>query len=87
MSVQAKHKLIDFVLLLAIFAVGLYGLYIFNHQKAIQICLSILMGVGYFYWGIYHHHSRGNLHDKIVLEYAAIAGLVVFILVIFLLRV
>lgn len=34
---------------------------------------AILLGVSYVVWGILHHSRRGDLHIKVVLEYAGIA--------------
>lgn len=34
---------------------------------------AIILGAGYVLWGILHHFRRGDLHIKVVLEYAGIA--------------
>ncbi|MEK7565587.1 MAG: hypothetical protein AAB506_00905 [Patescibacteria group bacterium] len=80
-------KYFDFILLAIILSLGLYGLYYFRFLIQSQIIISLFLGLAYIFWGIFHHWCQKDLHPKVVLEYIAISVLVVFILIIFLLRV
>lgn len=77
---------VDFLLLAAILGGALYALYFFRHLVEVQIIISVVLGILYIVWGIFHHGREGNLKKKIIWEYVSIGALVVFILIIFLLR-
>lgn len=81
-----RHSL-DFFLLLLILTAGLGGLLYFRFETASQIAVVVIMSIFYIFWGILHHHHDHNLTGKVVLEYISLAALVIFVLVIFLLRV
>lgn len=88
-----KHKLhlvthhgVDFLVLLLILISGFGGLLYFRHQLPAQISVSIIMSILYAFWGIFHHHHEKNLTFEIALEYIAMATLVGFVLIVFLLR-
>ncbi len=84
---QAARHGFDFVLLLLIVGLGLGGILVFRFDVASQVAIVVLMSILYVFWGIYHHHHDDNLTGHIVAEYIAVAALVAFILIIFLLRV
>ncbi len=87
---KAHHAIrhgFDFVLLVAIIALGLSGILFFRFDVASQVAIVVLMSILYIFWGVFHHHHDGNLTGHIVLEYIAMAALVAFILIGFLLRV
>ncbi len=84
---QIVRHSIDFSILAVILGFGLYGLILFRYEVASQIAVFVLMAILYVFWGIFHHYHDGNLTGKIVLEYIAIASLVAFMLILFLLRV
>ena len=81
-----KH-LIDFIALGIVLGLSLSGLYFFRHQTDKQIIITVLLGVSYILWGVFHHLHIGNLKFQVVMEYISISALVVFILTLFLLRV
>lgn len=81
-----KHSF-DFLLLAAILSFGLFGLFYYRHRVPTQMVISVLLGITYVFWGILHHFHKKDLHCRVVLEYIAISALVVFVLIIFLLRV
>lgn len=81
-----RHS-VDFLILALILGSGLYGLILFRFEVASQVAVAILMCTLYVFWGIFHHYHDGNLTGKVVLEYIAMASLVAFILILFLLRV
>ena len=45
----------------------------FSGFPNIQYQIAILSCAGYFIWGIVFHAAKGDLHRKIVIEYALIA--------------
>ncbi len=77
---------IDFAILLLIIAFGLAGLIFYRFDTAAQIADVILMSILYVLWGTLHHFHDGNLTFKVIGEYAAMAALAAFVLIIFLLR-
>ena len=81
-----RHGL-DFSLLALIIFLGLGGLVFFRFDIASQVAIIVLMTIMYVFWGIFHHIHDGNLESRIVLEYVAIAALIAFILIVFVLRV
>jgi hypothetical protein len=80
-----RHGL-DFFLLCGVIGLGLGGLVYFRFDLAAQVAVVVLMSVSYIFWGIFHHYHDGNLAAKIIWEYVAIAILVAFVLITFLLR-
>ena len=77
----------DFALLLLIVGLGLGGILVFRFDVASQVAIVVLMALFYIFWGIFHHYHDQDLTRNVVLEYIAMAALVAFILIIFLLRV
>lgn len=87
---KAHHAIrhgFDFILLALIIGLGLSGILFFRFDVASQVAIVVLMAIFYVGWGVFHHHHDGNLTGHIVLEYTAMAALVAFILIVFLLRV
>lgn len=78
---------VDFLLLALIIGLGLGGLVFFRFDIAAQVAIIVLMSIMYVFWGIFHHIHDGNLESRIILEYVAIAALIAFVLIIFVLRV
>ena len=80
-----KH-LVDFTALGVILGLSLSGLWFFQNQVGKQLVVTVILGVSYVFWGIFHHLHLGNLRLPVVMEYVSVAALVVFILALFLLR-
>jgi len=78
---------IDFLILALIIGLGLGGLVFFRFDIASQVAIIVLLGIMYVFWGVFHHIHDGNLDSRIIFEYLAIAALMVFVLIIFVLRV
>ncbi len=78
---------VDYFLLLVIISFGLGGLFYFRFDFAAQVAAISIMAIFYVLWGVLHHYHDKNLTGSVVLEYTAIAALVSFILIVFLLRV
>ncbi len=77
----------DFLLLALIIALGLGGVLFFRFDVASQIAIVLLMCALYVFWGVFHHLNEREIISQVVLEYVAMAALVAFVLILFLLRV
>jgi hypothetical protein len=74
----SRHPLHYFTLL-CVLLVGLWGIFWFDYQPAMQFSIIISMAVSYVVWGIVHHREHNDLHPKIVIEYILVAALAVLI--------
>jgi hypothetical protein len=68
------------VFLLSIFAVTY--LYAYSYR----LMVAIMIGLVYFFWGIWHHWREHTLHQAVVLEYFGFSLLAVTILIFISLR-
>lgn len=59
--------------LVGILVAGAFGFVYFSYDKTFQASIVIATAVGYFVWGMIHHHLHRDLHLSVVLEYLAIA--------------
>lgn len=78
--------MIDFLVLICILGVSIFGLFYFDHRFLAQMFVVLAMSLLYVIWGILHHHHESSLTFEVALEYIAMAALVAFMLIIFLLR-
>ena len=78
---------VDYFLLLVIISFGLGGLFYFRFDFAAEVAAISIMAIFDILWGVLHHYHDKNLTGSVALEYTAIAALVSFILIVFLLRV
>jgi len=67
-----------YLVLLLILAVGLVSFIFFQRFPQAQIMSVFLTAVFYVLWGVVHHYLEGDLHLRIILEYAAV-GLLGFL--------
>lgn len=74
-----RHPLHYFTLI-CLQLVGLWGLFWFDYDRAMQLSIVVSMAVSYVIWGIIHHRQHKDLHPKIVLEYVLMAFLAVLII-------
>jgi hypothetical protein len=73
-----RHPLHYFILL-SVQLVGLWGLFWFNYQPAMQLAIILSMAFSYVVWGVIHHQEHHDLHIKIVVEYILVALLAVLL--------
>lgn len=73
------HHPLHYFTLLCILLVGLWGLFWFDYNPAIQLGIVISLGAAYVVWGVVHHFYHGDLHLKIIAEYVLMAILAVLI--------
>lgn len=64
-------------MLYTVLAVGILVMYFLRGYADSQYLTMLLLAGFYFVWGIAYHGFAGDLHPKIVLEYALIAILAV----------
>lgn len=79
-SPEIKKKPFEYIFLALFFIIGIY-FYIFSgaSQSGRRFIVAIL-GIGYFFWSLYHHYKRGDLNLSIIMEYLVIIlfGIVLF---------
>lgn len=80
------HHTIDFLILIFLLLGSIIGVFYYDHQVLSQVVVVITMAVLYVIWGILHHHHENNLTFEVALEYIAMAALIAFMLIIFLLH-
>jgi hypothetical protein len=74
----SRHPMHYFTLL-SVMLVGLWGIFWFGFQPAMQLSIVISMAIAYVIWGIVHHREHKDLHIRIVFEYILVAMLGVLI--------
>ncbi len=74
-----KHPLHYFTLL-SLMLIGLWGVFLFSFQPALQLSVVVSMAICYVIWGVIHHQEHRDLHVKIVIEYilVAVLGILIF---------
>jgi len=70
-----KKDLGHYLVLLFILTFGAVAFFYFQRYPQAQIVSLFLTASFYVLWGIVHHYLEGNLHIRIILEYAAVAVL------------
>jgi len=65
---EIKNKPIEYIVLFLIFFIGLF-LYIFINNSQSRIWIIAGVAFLYFYWSLYHHQKRGDIHPSIIIEY------------------
>lgn len=81
----AKHP-VHYFSLLCVLVLGLWGIFWFDYQRAVQMGIVVSLAVTYVVWGIIHHKGHQDLHLKIILEYVLVAGFAVLLFASLLLR-
>jgi uncharacterized membrane protein YjjP (DUF1212 family) len=69
MKEHSNHYLV----LVFILAFGALAFFYFQRIPQVQILSVFITAVFYVVWGVVHHHLEGDLHLRVVLEYAAVA--------------
>lgn len=74
MHIRHKHHVYsDYLILFLILAVGLISFTKMTGTPAKQVSIAMITAISYSLWGIFHHVHEGDLHIKIVVEYASLA--------------
>ncbi len=74
----ARHPLHYFTLLCILLA-GLWGIFWFDHNQALQLGIMVSLAISYVVWGIVHHLYHRDLHIKIIFEYVLVAVFAVLV--------
>lgn len=80
------HHPLHYFTLLCILLIGLWGLFWFDHNQAVQMAIVISLGVSYVAWGIIHHMYHKDLHLKIIFEYLLVSIFAILIFASLLIR-
>lgn len=70
---------IDTFVLFCILAATAFLFWQSTGRTTIQLMLGAITVVSYIVWGIVHHHTKGDLHMRLVIEYILV-GLIGFVL-------
>lgn len=72
---------LHYIVLFCIVGVGATAFFQFAGNSSFQLFIGIVTTLAYVGWGIIHHALHGDLHMKVVVEYAVIAIIGIFFLV------
>lgn len=70
---EIKQKPIEYLVLVLIFLISLILFFIFRTNTDLKRWIVYIMTASYFFWSLYHHYKRGDLHLSIVVEYLVFA--------------
>ena len=68
-----KEHFGHYLALLFILTFGLFAFFYFDRFPQVQIISVFLTATFFILWGIIHHYLEGDLHLRIIAEYAAVA--------------
>lgn len=68
-----KDHFAHYLALLFILGSGLFAFFYFRSFPQVQVISIFVTASFYVLWGIIHHYLEGDLHLRIIAEYAAIA--------------
>lgn len=68
---EVKQKPFEYLILAITFILGIFFYIIFNNHQARE-WIIFTIGAVYFFWSLYHHSQRGDLHLSIIIEYLLI---------------
>lgn len=66
---EIKKRPVAYLFLLLFFIVGGIFYLTFSFHPLIQKWIVYITIAVYFFWSLFHHYRRGDLHVSIVLEY------------------
>lgn len=68
---EIKTHFCHYLILLLIISCG-GAVFLTTSEKTVKFQAAALIGLGYIFWGIFHHLSEGNFNWKIMVEYTLI---------------
>lgn len=74
------RKFVHFLVLSVILGAGTLTFLSVRGNTTYQLLTGFVTTTGYVLWGFIHHHSMGNLHRKVVVEYILIGGIAMTII-------
>ena len=75
-----KSSWFHFLILIAILVLGIATFFMVAGNPTAQLVTAIVTSVAYVAWGILHHAIDGDLHLKIVIEYALVGTIAILFL-------
>jgi len=78
---EIKKRPLEFLILFSgfVFSVILFFLFSFNPVFQKRIIYGIISF--YFFWSIYFHYKRGDLHTSIIIEYLLLALFAIILII------
>lgn len=70
---EITKKPVEYAVLTIIFFLSLILYYVYRFQPLIQNIVAIVFVCLYFFWSVFYHYRRGDLHISIVVEYLVFA--------------
>lgn len=80
MSKKKTDDLHYWVLLSIIMSLCCVGFIVLRGNRDVQFLLGCITAMMYVVWGYVYHIVKGDLYPKTMVEYAAIAGIGIFLL-------
>ena len=81
MNINPKHHyIIDRIILILLIALGLIAFWYFQYDRIIQLTIVAILLAIYLIWGIIHHLRTKTLTNATILEYLAVALIVVVLI-------
>jgi hypothetical protein len=77
---EIHQKPIEYLMLLIIFIIAGILFLSFGYDNHNQRRIIYATCAGYFFWSLYHHYRRGDLHLSIIVEYLLMALLAIVVL-------
>ena len=75
-----KSTPVHYIILIGILLCGLVAFLFTQGSHELQLIVSVTTAVAYVAWGMIHHAVNGDLHPKVVVEYALIGTIAVMLL-------
>lgn len=81
MKLIKKNNLdnLSHVLLIVAVGVAAVAIYRLRYDSALQLLVILVMVVFYVVWGFVYHYLRGDLEQKLILEYLLMAMIASFV--------
>jgi len=76
-----KWQYLHYIVLFSIVGVGATAFFQLAGNSPLQLLIGIVTTLSYIGWGIIHHALHGDLHMKVVVEYAVIGLVAIFFLI------
>lgn len=74
-----RRHFFHYLILLLVFAAGLFGFGYFRFRPQMQLVVVGLTVLSYIAWGVIHHHFEDRLRREVIGEYFLI-GVLVFVM-------
>ena len=76
-----KQSIVHFLVLIAILTIGVLTFISVRPNTSMQLLVGVITAVTYVIWGLIHHATQKDLHQKIVVEYLLVGAIAIVVLV------